>query len=357
MQHAVIHLETTAPRRRPARECERPPAQAATTYDELVRRSPQGSLFAQRWWLEAVAPGMVEILEIRRGGALVAAWPIVSRRVNDARQLFMPALSQKLGILFAPSNAKPVERQSAEQRFAAELIDRIGPFSSFHQNFHENFTDWLPFHWRGFSQSTRYTYVLDDIADCDRIWETMRPHHRKAIRKAQRLGIRVRDDLPLERFLELNRKTFSRQQIEPPATDLAIRRLDAALAANAGRRIFAGVDAQDRVHAAVYVAWDNGTAYYLMGGSEPELRASGAQLLAMWEAIRASRDFATRFDFEGSMLPQIERVFRGFGATQRPYFSITKLPRRPDTLGEYIMQSVEFRWSMARQRLLKGDRS
>ena len=81
-------------------------------YDELVKRSPQGSIFAHRWWLEAVAPGMYEILEIKKGDEIQAAWPIVYHKSDGAKHVCMPALTQKLGILFAPSDAKPVETQS-----------------------------------------------------------------------------------------------------------------------------------------------------------------------------------------------------------------------------------------------------
>ena len=31
-----------------------------------------------------------------------------------------------------------------------------------------------------------------------------------------------------------------------------------------------------------------------------------------------------RFDFAGSMIKSVERFLRGFGATQVPYFAITK---------------------------------
>ena len=185
--------------------------------------------------------------------------------------------------------------------------------------------------------------MLEDITNPVALWNAMRPQHRQAIRKAEKNRIRVRDDLPLDQFLELNRKTYTRQRLSLPATDAEIRSLDAALCMNAGRRIFAGVDEQGRVHAAVYVVWADGTAYYLMGGSEPDLRASGAQLLAMWEAICFAASVAKRFDFEGSMLPQVERAFRGFGAEQRPYFAITKGPRPPDTLREFLQQSVRVR--------------
>jgi hypothetical protein len=351
MSAALVRIVPTdvGPARAAAPKAPVPPL--PSTYEELVACSPQGSIYAHRWWLEALAPGNVEIIEVRRGGVLQAAWPLVCVAVDRARHLGMPPLTQKLGILFAPSTGKLVEQQSMHQRLSGEMIAKLGEFTTFSQNFHENYTDWLPFHWRGYTQTTRYTYVLEDIADSAALWAGMRPHHRKAIRKAQRQGVRVRDELPLDTFIELYRMTFARQKLQPPVTDQQIRRIDAALCLNAGRRIFGGVDGQGRVHAAIYVAWADGTAYYLMGGSEPGLRESGAQLLAMWEAVRFAATVAKRFDFEGSMLPGVERAFRGFAAKQVPYFAISKASPRPETLREFLRQSFVFRWQRIRQTM------
>lgn len=325
-----------------------------STHEELVRRSPQGSIFAHRWWLEAVAPGMYDILEVRDNNWLQAAWPIVYRHEDESKHICMPALTQKLGILFAPSNTRLVETQSACQKLTAQLIDQLGETDSFHQNFHENFTDWLPFYWRGYTQTTRYTYVLHDISNPSELWDGLRTNHRRDLRRAMKLGVKIRDDLEMATFLELNRKTFARQGREPLASQEVIQRLDQSCCANAGRRIFAGFDSQGRVHAAVYIAWADGTAYYLMGGSDPEHRQSGAQLLALWEAILFARSVASRFDFEGSMLPQIERGFRGFGAKQTPYFSISKVPPPPTSLGEFLKGSVKNRWSRASRMLVRS---
>jgi hypothetical protein len=56
---------------------------------------------------------------------------------------------------------------------------------------------------------------------------------------------------------------------------------------------------------------------------------------------------ARRFDLMGSMLPQVESTFRGFGATQVPYYSITKAPPAPTSLKGFLKASVKFRWSRA----------
>src|ERR1700734_1858940 len=133
--------------------------------EDLVTREAQGSLCRHRWWLEAVASGMYEILKINEGDGIQAAWPVVYSMSDGAKHVCMPALTQKLGILFAPSAARPVEAQSKNQRRTTELIEQLGDTASFHQNFHENFTDWLPFYWQGDAQTTRYTYALEDISD------------------------------------------------------------------------------------------------------------------------------------------------------------------------------------------------
>ena len=78
---------------------------------------------------------MYEILEIKKGDEIQAAWPIVYRKSDGAKHVCMPALTQKLGILFAPSDAKPVEAQSKNQKLTTELIEQLGDTASFRSEF------------------------------------------------------------------------------------------------------------------------------------------------------------------------------------------------------------------------------
>ena len=89
------------------------------------------------------------------------------------------------------------------------------------------------------------------------------------------------------------------------------------------RAMLFACDEADRVHAVAYVVCDRRSAYYLMGGGDPQLRTSGASSLLLWEAISQSRA-ASVFDFEGSMLRPVERFFRAFGGRQAPYLHISR---------------------------------
>jgi len=78
---------------------------------------------------------------------------------------------------------------------------------------------------------------------------------------------------------------------------------------------FLAVDRNGECVASVYIAWDKWRSYYLLGGYDSERGHSGASALAIWYAIKFTKEELglDEFDLEGSMVPQIEQFFRRFG--------------------------------------------
>jgi len=303
-------------------------------YQAFLRASPQGSVYCEPWWLDAVAPGRWDVLTVEKKGKLQACWPLVFDRLERPRQVTMPPLTQKLGILLPDmSEKKYAEALSEHHRLTEALIEQLPAVRRFSQRFHEHFTNWLPFYWRGFGQMSRYTYLIEPLGDADGRWAAMRTLARQNIRKAEKAGLTVSRDLPPEDFWPLNEQTFTRQGRASPFSRELLRRVDAACVANAERKIFAATDADGRLHAAVYLVIHGDTAYYLLGGSDPELRSSGASYRLFWEAMAYAAERVRRFDFEGSMVQSIEAAFRAMGGRQTPYFAISR-----DRLGprEYV---------------------
>lgn len=295
-------------------------------YRAFSQEEPSLPIFSRDWWLDAVAgPDGWDVVLAVRGGEVTAAMPYQLRRRFGLRWLSQPRLTPVLGPWIRPSSAKPAVALAQEKEQMEELIANLPSFDYFTQNWHHSQSNWLPFYWRGFSQTTRYSYVLSNLGDQAALWRNLEKSVRTTIRKAQnRFGLKVRRDLGLEVFLELNRKTYLRQGLQPPYDDAQVRRLDAACAARNCREIFIAVDEQGRPHAGEYMVWDENSAYALMGGADPSLRHSGATSLCLWEAINQAAQLAPSYDFCGSMIESVERQFRAFGAQQRPYFRITK---------------------------------
>lgn len=286
------------------------------------------TIFQQPFWLDAVAPGEWQAVEVRAGGILQARMPYVLRRGRlGQRVITMPSLTQTLGPWIAPGQGKPATELARQHELMTALVLQLPPFDDFVQNLHPAITNWLPFYWQGFRQTTRYSYVLDDLADPDAIWSGFRENIRRAVRKAER-ELTVRDDLGLDVLLELAELTFRRQGHRLPFGRATVAAIDRACAERGCGKLLGAEDARGRMHGAIYIVWDEQTAYYLIGGTDPERRGSGAASLLLWTAIRHAATVTGSFDFEGSMRRPIERFFRGFGARQQPYLRITKTNAR-----------------------------
>lgn len=285
------------------------------------------SIFQKPWWLDAVAPGQWGAAEIKSEDNIIARFPYVIKKRYGGTILTQPPLTQTLGPWLHPSKAKYANMLSEQKNLMTELISQLPPFDMFMQNFHYSITNWLPFYWQGFSQTTRYTYVIEDLTDTNKVWDGFLANIRTDIKKAQnRFGVEVYNEPDIDAFLDVNELTFVRQGKRLPYPRDFVKRLDEACAAHDARKIFFGRDKEEKIHAAVYIIWDENSAYYLMGGGDPELRNSGATSLCMWEAIQFAATVTNCFDFEGSMLEPVERFVRAFGAKQKPYFTITKTP-------------------------------
>ena len=281
------------------------------------------SIFQQPWWLDAVAPGEWSAVEIRRGGELKARLPYVMEQRMGLTLLRQPQLTQSLGPWISPSEGKYATQLSHQKELYTELIKQLPAHDYFSQHFHYSVENWLPFYWEGFQQTTHYTYVIDDLSNLDHVWSEFQENIRREIRKASK-RLRIHSEYGIDKFLDVNELTFSRQGLLLPYSRESVHRLDDACNSRSARKLFFAEDTSERIHAAAYIVWDERSAYYLMGGGDPELRTSGAMSLVLWEAIKFSHQVSRRFDFEGSIIEPIEHFFRAFGARQAPFFYVSR---------------------------------
>ena len=290
-----------------------------TVYRELCAREPSVPLFNRDWWLDAVCgidgwDAVLAFEERRVAAALPYHAPIRGCIV-------MPPLTQCMGPWLAEKTGGSAKRLSRQKRLMGQLIEGLPPYERFDQRFHYSVTNWLPFYWSGFRQTTRYTYVVEGIGDLERVRSRFSHAKRKNIKRASRL-LSVRYDLGKEEFYAHHEMTLRKQgrRISYGA-DLFFRLHDAAVARGRGRNIYA-VDAAGVIHSALFIVWDDRSAYDLISTIDPDRRSSGSASLLVQEAIGYVSAFVDLFDFEGSMIESVENSFRQFGAVQKPYFHI-----------------------------------
>ena len=298
-------------------------------YRDFCKNESSIPIFSRDWWLDAVCsePGIDwNVILLRKGDDIVASMPYCIKRRHGLTYITMPKLTQTIGPWLRDSKAKYAKALAQQKVLMTELIQGLPPFDHFIQNFHYPITNWLPFYWQGFSQTTRYTYILENISNLDIVWSGFESKIRTDIRKAERT-LTVDTNPDIDSFLYLNDMTFARQGLKTPYSRALIKQLDISCQNMSCRKVFTASDSQNRMHAGVYLVWDHHSAYYLMSGANPELRNSGATSLCLWEAIRFASKVCSQFNFEGSMIEPVERFVRGFGARQVPYFQINKMSR------------------------------
>ena len=280
-------------------------------------------IYSRGWWLDCVCGDKWEVLLYMNGEVIEAAMPIYFPYKGAVT---MPAYTQTMGVWFNPAceDNNYTKNLYRKQVICEYFIGHLPPSNYFLQNFHHSFTDWLPFYWKGYHQTTRYTYVLPNISDIDKVRDKLSNDIKKNIKKAeQKYSLEVRRGLSPDLFLEINSQTFKRQGKEVYHPDVLERLINISCKRDQGD-IWGAYDKQGQLHAAVFVVWQENCAYCIAGGADPELRKSGAHALAMWKAICDVSRVSSSFDFEGSMIQGVEYFFRGFGAKQMPYFAISK---------------------------------
>lgn len=314
-------------------------------YQQLCQQEKSIHIYSQYWWLDViVGADNWGVCLVEKNNTILASMPYVTKKILGMTIINTPPLTKNLGPWIRESDAKYSKKLSKQKDLMEQLIEQLPPFSHFSQNWFYNQKNWLPFYWKGFSQTTRYSYTIKNDINEDEAWKQLAENIRREIRKANnRFKLIVREEPTIDDFIQLHQRTFARQNIKYPHSIPMIKRLDEACKAKGCRKIYIVEDADKIMHAGVYLVWDENSAYYLMGGGDPEYRTSGAASLCMWEAIKFTIASSKQFDFEGSMIESIERFFKGFGAKQELYFNISKTP-------SFLLSSAKFIKDYIRQR-------
>ena len=282
-------------------------------------------IFSKDWWLDAVCgEDNWDVILFEKGGEIWASWPFYLVKKVIFKIVTMPKLTQTLGIYIKyPEKQKYCNKLSWEKEVISELIKRFPKVDYFYQHFHYNFKNWLPFYWSGFKQTTRYTYVIESLDDLDKVFAEFSHAKQKNIKKAEKI-VNVKFDLNAIDFYENHKMTLAKQnQKISYKYDLFKSIYDSAYQHNSGKTIYA-IDKNNNIHAALFFIWDENSAYDLISTIDPDFRESGAATLLIKEIIKFVSDKTKKFDFEGSMIENVENSFRQFGAIQTPYFAISK---------------------------------
>ncbi|HMV08568.1 MAG TPA: GNAT family N-acetyltransferase [Cyclobacteriaceae bacterium] len=281
-------------------------------------------IFLKDWWLDAVSGDSWDVVLLQEGEQIKASWTYQRSAKYGYKLLNMPALTSGWGPWIAyPADQKYASRISYEHQVIGDLIDALPAFDYFNQRFRYELTNGLPFFWKGFTLTARYTYVLEDLSSTDKLWDNLSSSARSQVRKAEKL-VTVSEANDIDDLFRLSTQVFERQKETIPYSAELMKKIYEATTQHNSGKVFVAKDSGNRVQAALFLVWDANSAYYLAGGTDSQA-PGGTFSLLMWKAIQHAAAVTRQFNFEGSMLESVERFFRTFGPVQKPYLQVQKI--------------------------------
>jgi len=280
------------------------------------------SIFEQPWWLDAVTKHNWECIELTNNNLIYARLPYIRKKILGFSVITVPELTQCLGVYIEDTGSKLCKKLEREKKVINEIIDKLPSYNvSLYLDINCQYV--LPYVWKGFKIEPKFTYRFEELNDVDSIWSGFKENIKTDIKKANKQVV-VRDDMDIDVLIDLVKKTYKRQNRKTPINLNIIKNLDTTLKNHNSRKLLVAVDVDNNIHAAAYYVYDKERCYYLMSGSDPLYRNSGAGSLLIWEGIKFAANVSKTFDFEGSNIEDIERFFKAFGATPHVMYHVTR---------------------------------
>lgn len=280
-------------------------------YDTLARET--GTLFDLPEWSDLFGERLVRCGIFSKSGELIGGFQYLRMRKMGLSVVRNPPFTPHCGPFLRIGATRPVtileEKRSALEAMAKYLsgLNTGVVFLSLSPSIQ----DGLPFLWKQFKVSPAYTYIIDLCLSPEEILASYASRIRGHISKAKKDGLEARIGLEPQVIREIQSRALQRndKRFDERAMDDILSQF-----ATHSRAFTVCIYKDGKPLAAVLVLHAGGYGYYLMGGYRKADSHPGAGTLAFHEAILRAKEIGLRmFDFEGSRLPAIEYVFRGFG--------------------------------------------
>jgi hypothetical protein len=285
-------------------------------------------LYHQPWWLDAVCgpEAWQALVASADDGRVLGMMPVAIRRRYGLRVIQPPPLTCYGGPRLADvvlENKKPAQQYGIEKQLVTQLIHQLPRVFFTAIQLAPDWTNWLPFYWENFRQTTRYTYFLPPAANMEQATANFKNTVRTDLKKAAKLAFCVRDDDAAATIFELNRLSLRRNGLHPACTQAFFLRLHAALRQRNQVACWLALDTNTRQPVAgLYLILEPHRAGVLLTGLHPAFRHTCATYLLYQAAISFCIERGLVLDLEGSMQRGLEHLFRALGAIQMPYLRV-----------------------------------
>ena len=284
----------------------------------------------QPWWLDAVCihGHWNACIAQNKAGQTVGVMPYYLVRRWGLKTIVQPPHTAYSGPWVLPIDKPEAKRSTQythELKIMQMLLEQLPRTAYFRQHFHPTCTNWLPFHWAGYRQTTRYTYRFNQVQQVENEWKSA---IQKKIQRIEQ-NVQIVENVNFDSATDLMSQSLRRQGIGTNKVNAALLCLYQVLQQRA-QIVLLGLaeSGTGRIVAAQALALNQTEASFLFSGQviEPGLPYLNYRLL--YESLQWCAQRGLQADLEGSMHAGVEQVFRSMGAERTPYFQVSRVPNR-----------------------------
>lgn len=276
-------------------------------------------LFQQYWWMETVCAGKQwDVLFVEENGQIKGAMPFLYGKKWGLKYILQPQLTPWSGP-WLQSTLDFEGRQAVLEKLAEAL--RKQKTSMCLQCFSPEITDWQPFRWLGFRQTTHYTYRFPSLSDVDGLYRSASRLRRRYDKEVDEQCV-IDEHLTLDEFVPFHIAYYRRRGERDQVPEALIRKV-VSTACDRHQGMLWGLRRREdnALMAAWFVAYDKHCSWSLLLAIAEEA-PKGAMSYLIWQMLRRLSTLTQSFDFEGGMDKNLAFFYRSFGTVQTPYHCV-----------------------------------
>lgn len=288
-------------------------------------------IFALPWYLDAVCRSQDEwrVIIYKENGRIVAAFPFAYYKTSKGAWIIEnPWQAARLGIWIDYRNhITQYSRENFENDVTEFVIDKLPRFDRFDILFDARYKNWRAFYNRGFSQQTRYSYVVrSDGFDGNEFLQSMGKSRRRGIKNAGN-NLSIEKGISFNTYWDFFESSYRQRERKLTYTREQFKSFFDAVITHEASEVFVARDTIGNICAVDILVFDGRRAYSMFGTFDPTKQKASDSLIT-FEGIVCATKSGKDFDFEGSMIPSVARYNMEFNAELEPYFEITKYSPR-----------------------------
>lgn len=283
-----------------------------------------GSIFNSLSWVELFGDSIKLVGIYNNDNELIGGFHYYVFQKFGFNLAVNPPFTPNNGLFFRNDSLNKSNQLTFEKKIIELLANYIKehPAKLFVAKLAPKYKDTQPFHWNKLSVKVKYTYHLDITLSDEVLLNNLTSEKRKSLNKAIKDNITIKRETDMSKVKEIVLKTFKRKNEK--LNEAILDKILSDFANEQNTFAFVAYD-NGKPKAASFCVYDNNTAYYLLGGYDDEERHHGAGVSCMWQSIKHAQSLGLKtFDFEGSMIPEVERYYREFGGDLVPYYEVLK---------------------------------